>query len=133
MKQSPVLNILLWVVQGLLALAFLFAGFFKLATPMEELATNMPWVTETPSWLVRFIGLAEVAGAIGLIVPAATRIKPNLTPMAALGIIAIMVLAAIFHLTREGEAPMVLNNVFMIALAGFVYYGRTKLRPIAPK
>jgi len=126
------MNIVLWIVQGLLALAFLAAGFMKLATPVDEFAANMAWAVDVPPLLVRFIGLAEVLGAIGLIVPAVTRIRPHLTPMAALGIIAIMVLAAIFHLTR-GEGSMVMPNIFMIAMAGFVYYGRTKLAPIAAK
>jgi len=122
----------LWIVQILLAVAFGMSGFNKLTQPVADLvAMTGPWVTEAPELLVRFIGLSEVLGAIGLIVPALTRIQPRLTPLAAIGLAVIMILAAIFHITR-GEFNIV-PNIVLFAFAAFVAYGRTQLVPIEPK
>jgi len=79
-------NVTLWVIQGLLAALFLFAGSMKLILPIEAMAGPV----ELPGWFLRFIGVAEVTGAIGLIVPWLTRIQPRLTPVAAAGLVAIM-------------------------------------------
>lgn len=126
------LNIILWILQALLASAFLATGLMKLAQPIAQLAGMLPWVTEMPAFLVRFIGLAEVAGALGLILPALTRIRPNLTPLAALGLILVMALASIFHLTR-GEGMMLPANLLLAALAGVIAWGRTRKAPIQPR
>jgi uncharacterized membrane protein YphA (DoxX/SURF4 family) len=123
------LHITLWILQALLAAAFLATGLMKLALPVAQLAGQMPWVNDVPAFLVRFIGLAEFAGALGLILPALTRIRPNLTPLAALGLIAVMVFASIFHLTR-GEGMMVPANLLLAALAGVIAWGRTRKAPI---
>jgi putative oxidoreductase len=122
----------LWIVQILLALAFVAAGFMKLTTPVEQLAQNMVWVTDVPVWLLRFIGLAEVAGGLGLVLPALTRIQPQLTPLAAAGLALDMLLAAGFHLMR-GEFGYIVPNLVLLALAAFVAYGRWNLLPIAPR
>ena len=122
----------LWIVQALLALAFLGAGFMKLATPVDQLAQSMVWVNDVPVWLVKFIGLAEVAGGLGLILPALTRIQPQLTPLAGAGLALDMIFAAIFHLSR-GEFGFIVPNLVLLALAAFVAYGRWKLVPIAPR
>lgn len=122
------LHIGLWIAQALLAVAFGMAGMMKLTTPMEQLAAGMAWVQSSPEALVRFIGLSEVAGALGMILPAATRIKPILTPLAAVGLVTIMVLAAGVHVSY-GEAPI--PNVVLGGLAAFVAWGRYKKAPIA--
>jgi uncharacterized membrane protein YphA (DoxX/SURF4 family) len=88
----------LWVVQVLLALFFLMAGFNHAINPIEEAAKSSPWITGVPVWLARFIGFAELAGALGLILPAVTRIKPWFTPLAAIGLAIIMALAVPFHI-----------------------------------
>lgn len=126
------MNIALWIVQGLLALAFGAGGAMKGFSPMTELAANMAWVNDVPSFIPRLAGIAELLGAIGLILPSALRIRPRLTPMAAWGLVAVMVLAAIFHISR-GEYDALLPNLILGGLAGFVAYGRTKLAPIAAK
>ncbi len=124
------LHVSLWVVQALLGLAFLGAGFMKLTTPVDQLVANgMNWVTYTPEPLVRFIGLSELLGAIGLVAPSATRIQPRLTALAALGLVVVMVLAAITHATH-GEAAVVPVNVVLGGLAGFVAWGRGVKAPI---
>jgi len=131
-QPSKALHISLWIAQILLAAAFLMSGLMKLSQPIEALAAQMQWPGQVPAGLVRFIGLAEVLGALGLILPAATRIKPGLTPLAAMGLIVVMVLASAFHLSR-GEGQMVPANLVLAALAAFVAWGRTKKAPIAPR
>jgi hypothetical protein len=122
----------LWGVQGLLALAFTGAGLLKLTTPIVELAGQMAWVQSTPEPLVRFIGAAELAGALGLILPSALRIKPILTPIAAALLVLVMGLAAGKHLTL-GEAPMIVPNIVLGGLSAFVAWGRGMKAPIAGK
>src|SRR6266480_4551385 len=95
---SKALNVGLWVAQVLLALAFGMAGTMKLLTPLVELGQKMAWVAAVPEPLVRFIGASELAGALGLLVPALTRIRPRLTALAGAGLTAVMVLALLFHL-----------------------------------
>lgn len=126
------LRIALWIVQGLLAIAFGMAGVMKLLSPIADLAANMAWVSSVPEGLVRFIGASELAGAIGLILPAVTRVKPGLTALAGGGLTLVMLLAAAFHLSRsEGAAlpaPLVLGG-----LAAFVAWARFRKAPIAPR
>jgi hypothetical protein len=126
---SRTLHVGLWLVQGLLAVAFASAGFMKATMPIADLAANMPWAGDVPEALVRFIGLSELAGAVGLVLPAALRWKPALTPLAALGLVTIMVLASLFHLSR-GEAMVLPVNATLGALAAFVAWGRWFKAPI---
>jgi uncharacterized membrane protein YphA (DoxX/SURF4 family) len=125
-------NIALWVAQILLAVAFGMSGFMKITMPIAELTEKMVWPGVVPPALVRFIGLSEFAAAFGLILPAATRIKPVLTPIAAVGLLTIMLLAAIFHATRSefGALP---TNLVLGAVAAFVAWGRFFKAPIAPR
>jgi hypothetical protein len=116
----------------LLALAFGSAGLMKTTQPIADLAAKMGWPGVVPEALVRFIGVSELLGAVGLIVPAATRIKPVLTALAGAGLTTIMVLASIFHLSR-GEAGMLPVNFVIGGLAAFVAWGRWKKAPIAPR
>src|SRR5262245_13463157 len=125
------LNVALWIVQGLVALVFVAAGGMKLVTPIAVLAAKMPWVADQP-WLVRFIGVSELAGALGLILPSATRIAPRLTGAAAVGLVTVMVLAAGYHVTHHELANLPANFI-LGALAGFVAWGRLKRAPIAPR
>ncbi|MEZ4777677.1 MAG: DoxX family protein [Bacteroidia bacterium] len=126
------MNIASWIVQGLLALAFAAAGFTKTFTPLDQLATQMPWVSDVGSWVPRLAGIAELLGAIGLIVPSLTRIQPKMTVYAAYGLIAVMVLAAGLHISR-GEYETVPANIVLGALTGFVAWVRTSKAPIAAK
>lgn len=104
----------------------------KATQPIPELAVKMVWANDIPEALVRFIGVSEVLGGLGLVLPAATRIKPMLTPLAALGLAAIMLLAALFHLVRA-EFAAIVTNVVLGGLAMFVAWGRTKKAPILPR
>ena len=126
------LNVTLWVAQVLLAGMFLMAGVMKLTQSIDVLAASLPWASSVPELLVRFIGLSEFAGALGLLLPSLTRIQPRLTALAALGLVAVMVLAAGFHATR-GEFAMMPMNLVIGLVALFVAWGRGKAAPIQPR
>ncbi|MFV8749736.1 DoxX family protein [Nannocystaceae bacterium ST9] len=128
---SKGLNIGLWSVQILLGAMFTMVGVWKTFTPIEQLAEGLPWVADAAG-LIRFIGVSELAGGLGLILPAALRIQPRLTPLAALGLLVIMILAAGFHAV-EGEWASLPVNVVLGGLAAFVLWGRTKAAPIQPR
>jgi uncharacterized membrane protein YphA (DoxX/SURF4 family) len=119
----------LWVLQVLLGLAFVAAGFPKLIQPYAELAQQLAWVSDVPEGLVRFIGVAEVLGGLGLILQAATRILPWLTPVAAAGLALDMLLATLFHLVR-GEGGVGVVPLLLGLLAALVAYGRWRMVPI---
>ena len=124
------MNVLLWLVQILLACAFGMAGFMKSTQAIDVLAANgIDWAPQVPLALVRFIGISEFLGAVGLILPALTKIKPFLTPLAALGLLTIMILAMGFHVSR-GEAGALPFNIVLGGLAAFVAWGRTSRAPI---
>lgn len=123
----------LWGVQGLLGALFLMAGLMKSTQPVDALAAQMVWVTRVPAALVRFIGVSELLGAIGLVLPSALRIAPKLTPLAGAGLALVMLLAAGHHLSNgDGVGPVVINAV-LGGLALFVAWGRLQLAPIAPR
>lgn len=126
-------NIGLWAAQLLLALFYLYAGYNKLTQPIEALgAMGMGFALFVPELLTRFIGLAEVLGAIGLILPAATRILPRLTPLAALGLTTIQVLAIALHVSRA-EFMVLPMNLVLLALSLFVLWGRERKAPISAR
>lgn len=123
------LHIALWVSQGLLAAAFLATGLMKLTTPIDQLQAKMSWVQGPLGSLVRFIALTEIAGALGLILPSATRIQPWLTPLAALGLAIVMLLAMATHVSH-GEYGVLGANLLLGGLAVFVAWGRSKAAKI---
>jgi uncharacterized membrane protein YphA (DoxX/SURF4 family) len=117
-----------WILQGILALLFVLVGAMKLLTPIEQLAASLPWAAQVPAILVRFIGLAELLGGLGVILPSLLRIKPVLAPVAAAGLAVVMVLAAAFHLSR-GESSMIGVNLILAALAALTAWLRFKKVP----
>jgi len=129
---STTLHATLWLAQLLLAVAFGMAGIMKSTQPMAELAATMAWTGDIPATLVRFIGASELAAAVGLVLPAATRIRPLLTPLAAMGLVIVMVLASLFHISR-GEWPGLPLNAALGGLAAFVAWGRLRRVPIPPR
>lgn len=122
--RSTSMNRALWIVQGLLTLLFLFAGGMKLVLPIEEMTKQMPM----PGWFLRFIAVAEVLGGIGLLLPGLTGIRPGLTPLAAAGLLIIMVGATAVTLASGGVGQALLPLVVGLFLA-FVAYGRWQLAP----
>lgn len=126
-------NIGLWVAQIALAALYGMAAYMKLLmTPEALVQMGLVWVDGAPLWLVRSIGFVELAGAIGLILPAATRIKPELTSLAAVGLLAIQALAIPFHIFR-GEFAALPFNLIYVALAVLVIWGRTRKAPITAR
>ena len=114
----------LWTIQGLLALLFLFAGGMKLVLPIDALTGPV----QVPGWFIRFIGVAEVLGALGLVLPGLLRVRPGLTPLAAGGLVIIMIGATVLTLATGDVVPALIPLVVGL-LAAFVAYGRWRLAP----
>ncbi|MDH3943166.1 MAG: DoxX family protein [Anaerolineae bacterium] len=125
------MNALLWVLQFVLATFFFFHGNIKLNLP-PEFPEMLTWINDLSPSLRTFIGLVELLGALGLLLPAVTRIQPRLIPLAAAGLSVVMLLAAIWHYPR-GETALIANNIVLLVLTAFVAYGRWKLHPIPPR
>src|SRR5687767_13367162 len=123
-KNYRTLHILLWIAQIILAIMFLMVGFMKVATPIDALSKIMPLAGEMPT-LIRFIGLSEVLGGLGLILPTALRIKPHLTTWAASSLAVVMILAVVFHISR-GEISAIGTSIILGILAVFIAWGRSK-------
>ena len=117
----------LWIIQGLLAAIFLFAGGTKLVLPLDVLMSmGSPNQIQLPGWFVRFIGVVEVLGALGLILPGLLRIRPGLTPLAAAGLVIIMIGATVLTLVADGVASALIPLAVGL-LSAFVAYGRWRL------
>ena len=123
------MNLVLWILQALLALVFLAHGLMFLMPP-PEVAAQM--TANLPRWFTLFLGVAEVAAGIGLVVPGVTRIKPVLVPAAALGVVIVLVAATIYHVMRNEMSSAVITTV-LLAMAIVVAHGRLRLAPIRPK
>lgn len=124
------MNVILWIVQGLLALMFLMAGAMKLSKPKKDLREKLgDWVDQYSDLSIKLIGLAELLGAIGLILPIAIGFFPLLTPLAAIGLAMTMVGAMKVHYERK-EKSKVITNIVLMLLAVFVVIGRLYLAPI---
>jgi len=118
------MNVVLWIIASVLAVAFLGAGTMKLTQSKEKLAASgMAWTEDFSPGLVKTIGLLEVLAAAGLILPAALDIVPVLVPLAALGLVALMLGAAITH-ARRREPQMIIVNLTLLGLAAVVAWGR---------
>ena len=118
------MNIVLWVIAGLLAAAFLGAGLMQLTRSREKLAASgMAWTEDFSPGVIKTIGALELLAAIGLILPAALNIAPVLVPLAATGLAVVMVGAMITH-ARRREFPMIAGNLVLLVLAALVMWGR---------
>jgi uncharacterized membrane protein len=125
-NSSKRIRVTLWTVQGLLALLFLFAGAMKFIMPIAVMTKQIPF----PAWFLYFIGVAEVLGAIGLVLPGVLRIRTGLTPLAASGLVIIMIGATVLTVALNGVAQAVMPLVVGL-FAGFVAYGRWRLAPVS--
>lgn len=117
------MNTALWIAQILLALLFGMAGWLKVSKPKAALEPKLAWMADFPQSTIRIIGLAELLGAVGLVLPAASGVVPILTPLAATGLAIIMVLAIVVHARRQ-EKQAIAINVALLAIALFVAWGR---------
>ncbi len=124
------LRVSLWTAQVFLFLVFGIVGALKLTQPIKVLARTMAWVADAPIGMVRFVGVAELAGGLGVLVPALTGIAPWLTPLAALGLMTIMVLAVLAHVAR-GEFSGVAMPIVLGLLSAYVAWGRFYPAPLS--
>jgi uncharacterized membrane protein YphA (DoxX/SURF4 family) len=124
-QDKTIMTVSLWIIQGILALLFLFAGSMKLVMPIEMLAAQMS--VPLPGLFLKFIGVAEVAGALGLILPGLSRIRPGLTPLAGACLMIVMIGATVVTLLGNGGAMALLPLVVGL-LCATVAYGRRSWR-----
>lgn len=117
------MNIILWIVQILLAAMYLFAGSMKTLQSRETLIPKMPWTKDFSAGTIKFIGISEILASLGLVLPWLTGILPILTPLAATGLGLIMILAAGYHIRKKETGPAVMSLVLFL-LAIWVAYGR---------
>jgi len=123
-------NTIIWIVQILVAFAFIMAGFVKATQPKEKLAEKMAFVEDFSAGTIKAIGILEIAGGLGMIFPSLLNILPILTPIAGVGLVLTMIGAILTHI-RRNEYSKILSNIVLLALAAFVAYGRFVLVPIA--
>jgi uncharacterized membrane protein YphA (DoxX/SURF4 family) len=120
-----VMNIAIWILQGVLGAMFMMSGTMKATSEKSKLAVKMPWVNDYSAGMVKFIGVSQLLGGIGLIVPWATGILPILTPIAGVGLALVMLLAAIYHLGKKEYNAIGINALLgglalVIAIARFM-------------
>lgn len=131
-NRPQALHIALWIAQIVLGGMFIMAGTMKSTQPIAELSKTVPWSAQIPELLVRFIGVCELLGGIGLILPSILRIKPVLTPVAAIGLVIIMTFAMVYHISKD-ETNVIGFNAILGLVAAFIGWGRLKKAPIQPK
>jgi uncharacterized membrane protein YphA (DoxX/SURF4 family) len=135
--KTKTMHFALWILQVLWGVFFCFTGFGKLLCYRPDvwnytLHQPVAWFSAVPQGLFVFIGVGEFLGGVGLILPAMTGIKPKLTPFAAIGLMLVMILAAIFHIVRGEYSFFVPMNLLLAGVAAFIAYGRLMARPIEP-
>lgn len=122
------MNIILWILQILFGIYFIFIGFVHF-NPPPNLPSMMQWMYELPQGLHYFSGTAEILGGLGLMLPGLFKIRTQLVPLAALGLAVVMLGAVVFHLTR-GEVTIIVINLLNAAILAFIAYGRWRIHPI---
>lgn len=125
-EPSKLLRASIWLVQVLAFIAFGLVGLIKLFKPIPELAAMWPWTGQLPEAIVRTLGVIDLAGGIGVLLPSLTRIKPGLTVAAALCCVALQICAMVFHVSR-GEIVATPVNVVFLALVAYVFWGRRRV------
>ncbi|MEJ0024909.1 MAG: DoxX family protein [Rhizomicrobium sp.] len=128
-SDGKILNIALWIAQAAIFVLFGMSALMKLTFPIPQLAGIMPWTGQLPTTFVRFIGVVDLAGSLGIILPSLTRIFPRVTVLAALGCTVLQILAICFHSWR-GEFSSLPLNFVLLPLSVFVLWGRSSKAPI---
>jgi len=131
-NRSKALHIALWIAQVVLGGMFIMAGIMKSTQPVTDLSKSVPWTANVPLPMVRVIGISELLGGIGLILPGLARTKTTLIPIAAIGILLIMLFAMVYHIANE-ETNVIAFNIVLALVAAFIAWGRLKKVPIYPK
>lgn len=125
-EAQTALRIGIWIGQVLACMAFGAVGLIKLLKPIPELSAMWPWTGTLPTGIVRGLGIIDIAGAVGVLLPSLTRIVPRLTVVAAACCIVLQICAIVFHVSR-GEIALTPVNVVFLALVAFVFWGRRKV------
>jgi hypothetical protein len=120
---SQIVNVLLWVGQAMICGSLCIGEIMKLTMPIAKISQIFPWTGQVSKPFLRFIGVVDLAGGLGILLPEVTHIVPRLTVLAAIGCIALQALAIGFHVRRD-EASQTPFNFFLLALCGFVLWGR---------
>ncbi len=121
------LKVASWVAQAIVSLSFIAGAYMKVLIPISDLAGIWPWAGSLPAVAVRALGIIDFAGGIGIVLPAWTGIKPQLTGFAALGCVLLQICAIIFHVSR-GEAAVIPVNIVLLGLSAFVLWSRWPLQ-----
>jgi hypothetical protein len=134
-QPRPVINVVLWILQGMLGVFYCFTGFGKMQCFRADvwnftLHQPVPWFSAVPQSLFVFIGVCEFLGGVGLILPGLTGIKPKLTSLAAIGLTLVMILAAAFHILRGEFRFFLPMNLILAACTAVIAYGRMRSRPL---
>jgi putative oxidoreductase len=132
LAQPRRLGVSLWIAQVLLAAFYGLTGILKLTLPISRLAAMFHWPDMYGEAFTRFLGVCELAGALGLLLPAATRIYPRLTSLAAAGLVLLQICAISYHVSRH-EFERLPLNIVLIATAAFILWGRWRKAPIPPR
>jgi hypothetical protein len=130
-QASKAIHISLWIAQILLAVLFLTGAVLKFQ-PIEKIAAMMPWAGQVPVTVVRLLGIIDLLGAMGLLLPALLHIKPILTPWTAVCALVLMLCAIVFHVSR-GEAAVIPTNIIGALIAIFIAWGRFQKAPVSAK
>jgi hypothetical protein len=130
-SENKTIHYALWAAQVFLAVSFAAAGIMKVGLPISEVRESLVWARALPEPLIRFIGICELAAVIGLLVPGWTHTWTGLTPLTGLGLVALMLCAIGFHLSRH-EPGLIGAPVVLLALSAFVAWGRFSVAPITP-
>jgi len=136
--KARVMNIALWILQVLWGVFFCFTGFGKIMCCRPDVWNHtlhqpVPWFSAVPQGLFVFIGVCEFLGGVGLILPSMTGVKPKLTPIAAIGLTLVMILAAIFHVARGEYSFFLPLNLVLGGIAALIAYGRLMAIPVAER
>lgn len=131
-SNKHVFNVILWILQTLVAVTFIVPGFMKMLLPIQTLSAMLPWTGQVSPYMVRGLGLIDALGGIGIVLPSLLRVKPQLTEIVAVASILLMIIAILFHISR-GEASVIGFNIIMIFILAFIAWGRNKKAPIHSK
>jgi len=122
-KHSKSITLMLWLVQIILSVCFIYGAAMKLFLTVEKLSAMWPWTAEVTKLLVKSTGILDLLAGIAILVPTLFRVSSKIVPLTAIGIIVLMFSASIFHICR-GESSQIGINIFMAILACFVFWGR---------
>lgn len=132
MQRQRLSHIAIWIAQLLVGLSFIAGGVIKLAMPIPELAAMWQWAGDLPAAWVRLLGIVDIAGGAGVLLPSLTRIRPGVTVLAAVGCVLLQLCAMLFHASRAELAQVPVNLVYLLLSAAIVW-GRWTIAPIGAR